>query len=811
MRRRQNRYGRMWEWLGQRKRLVIAVCVLLNVGLGTYGFLQVNDEVGAPVPRLLDAIYRTVQTFGLNFDMPDSNGSPAPVNWFIQVSRFIAAVFTFYAVIATLFGTFLETLSLRGQAWLNQRRHILLGFGDINRAIAAELVQRPDASGYWRWQRIGITAIDQSVTPADQRAARAAGVMLIEGDLSDPDLIRRVSLHRAEKIIVAAGDDARNIEIATAIAGQLRHDQRSALSRLTDWLVNALGLEGPSRPAPSLLAHVADLSLYNGMTESFDVPFVRGGDFRPFNMDQEAAHAFVNSAQLIRTAREQAQPRVHLVIIGLGNLGEAILIDTLMNSYAHDLRPPKVTVLDVNKEAVEARLQAAYPRLFDRSLDRMKDTGSPLYEAPPEIAFQKTDLDALDFVQDPLLAALDDGAEPPTAWAFCCGEDRVNLSAGMRLGLAMDQGARNPVPFFLRRWSSEFGEGRPENPVALSKTFGNVQHTVRVSNLLEREPDALAWLVHKAYDVTAAKPALKKALTYDPALHDISPVTLNLATVGGTENATRGALQENLLESNRRVARHMPIKLTELGLAWRGMSEGVLPAIDCGIHYNRHNPATLRAETILNEVGALDWPLRMEQQASIEHCRWCVDRAVFGWRQANPGDKRNSLRRIHNNMIPYGELKEYYPEQLALDTMGIEAALVKLAFETAAGKNKSDDRPRAFPFRARQIDVALDTTDFKIEEAVTDVLVNFSPAFLSDLAKERQPGERTKIWHRLQARIAYWLTKETATRLIIFTHTPEEMAALKGCLSKSDLILAHQLHDDYPVEFSIVRCYKRIS
>ncbi len=182
------------------------------------------------------------------------------------------------------------------------------------------------------------------------------------------------------------------------------------------------------------------------------MPFVRCGDFRPFNMDQGAALAFTNSAQLIRTVREQAQPRVHLVIIGLGNLGEAILVDTLMNSCAYDLLSPKVTVLDVNRKAVAGRIRAAYPRLLETSLDRMADpAGGRKYEALPVIEFHKINLDAVDFIQDPLLAAPEDAAEPPTAWAFCCGADRVNLSARMRLDLAMEQGGRNPVPFFLRR------------------------------------------------------------------------------------------------------------------------------------------------------------------------------------------------------------------------------------------------------------------------------------------------------------------------------------------------------------------------
>lgn len=96
-------------------------------------------------------------------------------------------------------------------------------------------------------------------------------------------------------------------------------------------------------------------------------------------------------------------------------------------------------------------------------------------------------------------------------------------------------------------------------------------------------------------------------------------------------------------------------------------------------------------------------------------------------------------------MIPYKAMKEDYPDQSALDTMGIDAALVKLAFDSTTGRAPDEGRRRAFPFRAKMIDVSLSVPDFKTEDSVTVILVDLSPAAHAGLITENPSAERTKI------------------------------------------------------------------
>lgn len=50
--------------------------------------------------------------------------------------------------------------------------------------------------------------------------------------------------------------------------------------------------------------------------------------------------------------------------------------------------------------------------------------------------------------------------------------------------------------------------------------------------------------------------------------------------------------------------------------------------------------------------------LLYEQLAEVEHHRWCAERIISGWHQAEDGVTRNNARRIHNLIVPYSELSD---------------------------------------------------------------------------------------------------------------------------------------------------------
>ena len=48
-------------------------------------------------------------------------------------------------------------------------------------------------------------------------------------------------------------------------------------------------------------------------------------------------------------------------------------------------------------------------------------------------------------------------------------------------------------------------------------------------------------------------------------------------------------------------------------------------------------------------------PEEIEELAFLEHRRWCNERLRHGW---IPGSPRDDVRRIHPDLVPYGELSE---------------------------------------------------------------------------------------------------------------------------------------------------------
>ncbi|WP_234842325.1 hypothetical protein [Sinorhizobium meliloti] len=333
-------------------------------------------------------------------------------------------------------------------------------------------------------------------------------------------------------------------------------------------------------------------------------------------------------------ARDCGQSRVHLVIAGVGDQGEAILFSALAAAIAAGLRPPKVTLIDQCAKDVRKRLSALRPRLFDGSIPK---------DARPSLAFVNLDIAAVSFDLDESILGIDLGDDPPTAWVFCSGRDELDLAAGRRLELAMHRRCRRPAPIFIRRWSARMPEELAGNadPLRLTNFFGDIAHTVKKAEVLDEKAFLLPKVLHDAYrgGATAAG----------------SPIDIDQF------RQSWNRLPENVREANRSTARHIGQKLIDLGFLWRGMDGGGLPALSAetaGACNALIDAAGEDGSTLIPaapcQAPARDIILR------TEHNRWLVDRAIAGW-MAGPRDdrgipRRDNRRRLHDNIRSFDEL-----------------------------------------------------------------------------------------------------------------------------------------------------------
>ncbi|WEJ31700.1 NAD-binding protein [Devosia sp. SD17-2] len=586
--------------------LSVAFFVVLTAGLMAFEAARQPSSEGLPI---FSSLYRSLQMFVVGFSLPDGAKNNPWLTAILTFLSYAAVAISSSAVIALFARNFGDPLLLRWQAWRREhgipialrstahwreprRRAVLLGFGTVNRAVAQSL----------KSHNYAITAIDERFEGPAQLIARNNGVLLIAGDLTDLSSLERGRLASADIIVVAAGNDVTNIEIAAA----------------------AHALE----QGANIYAHVASPSFADDLRESSDRGFPLAEGVRTFSVKRESARNLLRRAHLARHARECNQPRVHLVIVGMGDQGEAILLEALQSAIANDLHPPRITVIDKDANIVAKRFWAQRPGLAAASLPT---------DAAPVIRFVPLDVQSMDFSRAEELDPLEVADNPVTAYVFCCGEDATNLAAGLRLEHAMCLGRCPPAAIFLAVWGAgiETEVYDDRDPLGFCKLFGAVEPTIEGATFLVKDEDELAAELHGAYE--------KKRRS------GVGADTLDRAWQ---------SMPQTMKEANRRAVRHAPVKLVDLDLQWRGMGEATLPKIDTETARMLNAvPENIDCSAILGgRLAAPPEHRMMAKLAQTEHRRWVVDRALDGWHPVDGA--RDNTARQHPNMVSFDELDD---------------------------------------------------------------------------------------------------------------------------------------------------------
>lgn len=699
---RQGNGSSVRRWLSRWWSILL---ISLFWALGVIGFMQ--DYPGFAFG---EAAYRAIQLFVGEFDIPPSPTDLWKSNPTLAIARFVAP-FATIATVADAFSSFIR-LGFR-RTWQithPHRRDVVLGLGSVGHALIRHLVSEGRL----------VTAIDQKIDASDRVLADDVGLLMIEGDLSERRVLELAYLHKAKNVYVACGSDETNIEIGALAASVLNDAQRR---------ISGPGTVPSDDPETKLNVHLSSTRLVADLGDARDLGFVRGKDFTPFSLKTGIARDLMVQARFVQRAEDLEQSSVHIVLCGLGDHGEALLIECLLTAYAANLAAPHITVFDKEAEHAEQRFKAGYSTLTDESLPE---------DVRPVISFVAKDLQTLDMENDADLKALDLSKTPPTAYVFACGNDLVNLSAGLRLEMAMRRLRRRAVPIHIRLWDRVIGPGdlAEEDPMSLLRTFGNARQTA--ARLLAEAPatEALARDLHKTYLAPRREGEIATAAQ--------ARMDMDWAE-----------LPEHGRRANFRVARQATTKLMALGLQWRGMDRGILPRL------SEHT----RAE-IANAKAALDWSAqtstgleaRLLASARAEHARWMIDRAIEGFRQGPRIEgteheaQRDNERRWHNLMKPFDQLKDAEkPSDLAF-------------LRTLLDRHENPDAPLAHWRKVAQ--VSLDTLNRVDDAALTEVT-----ELEVTIAASPEPA-RPESLAALEQVVENWREGDQACRLHLKIGTP---------------------------------------
>lgn len=576
--------------------------------LGTWGFYERQLTQGYDRPWL-EAAYRSLQMFFMNFEDPQPQKGPGVV---LDVARFGAFVTTVWVVIKTLFPQVRQTV----RRWLRKPGKscaLILGYDQVGQAICAGL----------RGQSTEIrmlTAVHPAITPTLEARAWADGVLLIEGDPSDRRVLDRVYASRAERVYISDPDDLAAIDTAVAVKKHLAGTRGDIRVILND-------------------GHMA-----SKMAEATDSGFLGVQGVTWFSLADEGARQLLAQARFDRLAVAKNAPRLHLVIIGCGSQGEAIAIEALLTGWRNALGPLRITVLDRNVAAVEAQIRKRFPAWF------IQPDGKAIYpDARPQLDFRKCDAETINFAIDEAVADLQTGV---TAWFFATGSGALNLRSSLALHHTMQMRRLDPSPIHVRIPSGH-SDDMPDllgQPLTMASTFGAVDTVVAGSPLLYPDPDEVPRKLHAAYARASIDMGLSKSAE---DWKDLSE---------SKRNANRSLFRHALMKledfgiASQPSQDGLPSTHPQMGLR--------LARVDDALDYSKIAAETDPAEWFLPgaapDQNDIEIAVLIRDSALCEHNRWTVERGLEQFVPTAQPDRslRDDVRRIHNHMHDWYALED---------------------------------------------------------------------------------------------------------------------------------------------------------
>jgi hypothetical protein len=521
----------LWWWIA------VTGAALLTLVLGPPGFWEYLARKGEQ-PTVPDVIYRTMQLFLLGCDLTGA----VPLG--LQVARFLGAFVAFSTVALALMQLFrdrIEALRLRFY-----RNHLIVcGLGPMGTDLIESLRQRGER----------VVIVEPDANHEGVQACRDAGLIVVIGSATDSDTLRRVGLDRARALLTLFQDDVSNL--CTALLARQMNASRGGGSL-------------------KCVVQVSQRHLRNLLLEQ-DF-FGRAADpFRLelFNHHEIGAQALLEHAPVLPAANESQG----VLLVGLGSLGETLLLRMARGWLVDGSGKRRVIVVDSAAERHAARLRDAHP-----FLDTVCD-----------LSFHQ--LNVLDpaFARGDFLRDAKGKRIGMDAAFVCLSDESVALLGGARLAALL---AEKRVPIVLGLHSQRdlgdlfLGKGAGElRIVSLRESLLDPEH------VLEATREALAQVIHEKY--------LHDELAHGAKVAD-RPSLVPWQTLPAT-----------FKESSRDQAAHIPVKLR---------------SINC-----RLVPARDQVSQFAFAEGEI------EKLAPMEHERWCAERTRNGWQYGPTRDDEGRL------------------------------------------------------------------------------------------------------------------------------------------------------------------------
>lgn len=571
--------------------LVVALVALIAFVLGVCGYMSVvpvsGGAWGASSYSYADAAYRALQLFIMNRDDPP--GAPLSLN----IARFLAPLSALGGL-----SFFLERVQFRIRLYFATRRSHVVVCGLGRKGAVNVRALRAGKS---------VVAIERGDVDSSTTSTYVGGIPIVRGDAMDASVLESAGISTACEIIVACGNDDTDVRIVRqSVECIFRSDasSRTVLPVESRRVVRIVPHLDDAEPRVLLRRHFEKVNQTLRKTRLVLVDYCH---------QARAARSLFERFPLDRTAISADSESVpHLVLLGFGRMGEAILLQALQTAHFPNDAKLRVDIFDRRIEDRWRNFCGRYPNFASVSL-------------PPPAEIRRHPGDLMDVghfdriseivrnpeVQAMIVVALDDET---TAARVVTHLPDVVSEQGVPVCVRIEQEGG-----LVEMMQDGGGDARGGSGSGGGvRVFGHIEATVDYDDERERMAQAL----HANY---------------------VSSLGGGAAFLSRPSIAPWEKLDEEFRESNRRAADFIPVILRSFGLRVVSVEEAA-----------RHGLTRVEALSVEQEDAA----------AVAEHGRWYAERFIAGWLPSDPNDRvttsdrKNEARFARRSpvMVPWAQL-----------------------------------------------------------------------------------------------------------------------------------------------------------
>lgn len=552
-------FERLWsdyQWL------VLGLLWVVSLVLGTAGFSRyaAAHQISS---TFWDHLYLALQLIPMN-----SGAVESPLPWELEVARFLMPVLTAATAIKALTALFRNQMQL-ARLWRIHGHVVICGLSKKGIRLVRGFRARNEP----------VVVIERDEGNDYIEQCRSEGAVVLLGDATDAHLLLKAAVHRARLLISVTELDGVNAEIALnarQIAVRHRKDPLTCVIHIVD-------------PQLCTLLREREISVEQ------DTPF----RLEFFNVFEHAARLLLRQyPPFPATIKENSQP--HLVVIGLGKMGESVVIQAArlwreLNENNHN-PPLRISIIDLAANQKCESLAVRYPQL-----------NKVCEIIPLQMNIRSAQFEKGDFLFH------NDRKNSANAVYITVDDD----SLGLHTGLVVNRLLRHKkIPIVVRMvedtgLATLLHQGPSHNGFENLHEFSILDQTCTPELVLGGSHEVLARALHEEY-VRAQRQA-GETLDTNPLL------------------VPWKALSPQMKENNYRQADHIGIKL-------KAVNRGITPLTDWAVKKDEFSSE----ET--------------EYLARLEHERWCAELRRTGWTYA--AGKKDTAARTHPALVTWEELPE---------------------------------------------------------------------------------------------------------------------------------------------------------